>query len=96
VRIGIAPYQDTVIPAVTTRQGWFKEAGIDAKLVDVGWEDIPLALAADQIDFTLYTFDSMLAAWPRLHAAGKSLVFYTPLSSGVRPSWCTGAQSLRP
>jgi ABC-type nitrate/sulfonate/bicarbonate transport system substrate-binding protein len=79
VRIGITPFQDTVLPAVATRQGWFKEAGIDVKLIDLDWADVPLALASRDIDFAIYTFDSMLPAWPRLNAAGRPLVFYVPL-----------------
>lgn len=79
VRIGITPFQDTVLPVVADRLGWYKESGYQVQFVDVGWTEVSLGLASGSFDVVLYPFDSTQASWPALKSAGKELVFYAPL-----------------
>ncbi|MEI9988478.1 MAG: NrtA/SsuA/CpmA family ABC transporter substrate-binding protein [Rhizomicrobium sp.] len=79
VRYGITPFQDSALPVVPAKLGWYKDDGVDVRLVDLGWGDVPLALASGSIDVALYNFDSYQAALPSLKAGGKDIVFYAPL-----------------
>lgn len=79
VRIGITPFQDTVIPVIPDRLGWYAQDAIRVEFVDIDWTDVPLALAADEIDLALYSMDSLLASLPSLKKAGRNVIFYGPL-----------------
>lgn len=79
IRYGITPFQDSALPAVPSILGWYKEKGLDVKLIDLGWGDVPTALASNSIDVALYNFDSFMASWPSLMSGGKEVVFYSPL-----------------
>ena len=79
VRIGITPFQDTVLPVIPQKLGWYEQDGFRAEFVDVGWSDVPLGLASGSFDVVLYTFDSVQPSWPALQAGGKDMIFYAPL-----------------
>src|SRR6266568_3910915 len=79
IKIGITPFQDTVLPVVAEKLGWYKDSGYGVQFVDVGWIDVPLGLASGSFDVVLYPFDAMQASWPALKSSGKELVFYAPL-----------------
>ncbi|MCC7055105.1 MAG: ABC transporter substrate-binding protein [Gemmatimonadaceae bacterium] len=79
IRYGITPFQDSALPVVPAALGWYKESGLNVRLVDLGWEDVPLALASGSIDVALYNFDSFMSSWPSLASGGKDVVFYAPL-----------------
>src|SRR4051794_25873135 len=66
IRIGIAPFQDTVLPVVGDKLGWYRDAGYQVEFVDVGWTEVSLGLASNSFDVVLYPFDSMEASWPAL------------------------------
>jgi ABC-type nitrate/sulfonate/bicarbonate transport system substrate-binding protein len=79
VRIGIAPFQDTVLPVVPEKLGWYKDSGLRVQFIDVGWTDIPLGLASDSFDVVLYSFEATQPSWASLKSSGKEIVFYAPL-----------------
>jgi ABC-type nitrate/sulfonate/bicarbonate transport system substrate-binding protein len=79
LKYGITPFQDSALPVVPSILGWYKDNGLDVKLVDLGWGDVPVALASGSIDVALYNFDSFMASWPSLNSGGKDVVFYSPL-----------------
>jgi NitT/TauT family transport system substrate-binding protein len=79
IRYGVTPYQDSALPVVADRLGWYGQHDLQVRLVDLGWEDVPLALASGEIDVALYNFNSFLAPWQRLADGGKELIFYAPL-----------------
>ena len=79
VRFGITPFQDSALPVVAKKKGWYREKGLDVEVVDLGWTDVPLGLASNSIDVAIYNFDSFMASWHQLNSAGKPLVFYAPL-----------------
>src|ERR1700741_2570043 len=79
VRIGITPFQDTVLPVIPDKLGWYKEAGYNVQFVDVGWTEVPLGLASGSFDVVLYPFEATQAAGPALKSAGKEIVVYAPL-----------------
>lgn len=79
VRIGITPFQDTVLPVIPEKLGWYKKDGYTVKFVDVGWSDVSLGLASNEFDVIIYTFDSLLPSWPSLKKGGKELIYYAPL-----------------
>lgn len=79
LRIGITPFQDTVLPVVADKLGYFNETGYRVQFIDVGWSDVPLALASGAFDVVLYSVDSLQPSLPSLKAGGKDVVFYAPL-----------------
>jgi ABC-type nitrate/sulfonate/bicarbonate transport system substrate-binding protein len=79
IRYGITPFQDSALPAVASELGWYKQRGLNVKLVDLGWSDVPVALASGSIDVALYNFDSYQSSWPSLQKGGKDVIFFAPL-----------------
>ena len=79
VKIGITPFQDTVIPVIPQALGWYEQAGLDARMVDMGWEDVPLAITRGEADVALYNFDSFLANSGNLAQREDPMVFHSPL-----------------
>jgi len=79
VRYGITPFQDSALPVVASQQGWYQRDHLDVKLVNLGWSDVPLALASRSIDVALYNFDSYMSSSEQLQKGGAEVVFYAPL-----------------
>ena len=39
---GITPYQDSDLPVVAAKLGWYKEQGLNVQLVPLEWGDVPV------------------------------------------------------
>ena len=79
VRYGITPYQDSALPVVAERLGWYKEQGLEIELVPVSWGDVVTALSSGAIDCAIYNFNSFLAPYPSAVQGQRKPVFYAPL-----------------
>ncbi len=79
VKYGVTPFQDSALPVVASVQGWYKRDGLDVTIVNLGWSDVPLALASKSIDVAIYNVDSYMASSERLKKGGVDVVFYAPL-----------------
>jgi len=79
VKIGITPFQDTVLPVVGERLGLYKQDGYGVQFVDVNWTEVSVGLASGAFDVVLFPIDSMQSSWPALKTAGKELIYYAPL-----------------
>ncbi|MBX3568290.1 MAG: ABC transporter substrate-binding protein [Rhizobiaceae bacterium] len=53
IKLGISPFQDTMLPIVGQQKGWFKEAGLDVKLVTLGWDAIVPAVVSGGVDVAI-------------------------------------------
>jgi NitT/TauT family transport system substrate-binding protein len=78
VRYGITPYQDSGLPVVAERLGWYKEAGINVELVPVDWGDVVTAISGNAIDVCIYNFNSFQPPYENAVKGTKKPVFYCP------------------
>jgi NitT/TauT family transport system substrate-binding protein len=53
IRLGISPFQDTLLPLIAETKGWFKDAGLDVQLTTLGWDAIVPAVASGQVDVAI-------------------------------------------
>ncbi len=53
ITLGISPFQDTLLPLVAERKGWFEEANLDVELKTLGWEAIMPAVASGAVDVAI-------------------------------------------
>lgn len=53
ITLGISPFQDTLLPLVAERKGWFREANLDVKIKTLGWEAIMPAVASGAVDVAI-------------------------------------------
>jgi ABC-type nitrate/sulfonate/bicarbonate transport system substrate-binding protein len=97
VRYGITPYQDSALPVVAERKGWYKDGNLDVKLIPVVWGDAITALSSGSIDVVIYNFNSFQPPYANASQGARKPVFYCPLylfkgqalmvhaNSGIRP-----------
>ncbi|MFC8501289.1 ABC transporter substrate-binding protein [Pedococcus sp. NPDC057267] len=50
IRLGISPFQDTMLPIVAEQKGWFKAEGINVQLKSLAWDAIMPAVASGGVD----------------------------------------------
>jgi ABC-type nitrate/sulfonate/bicarbonate transport system substrate-binding protein len=50
ITLGISPFQDTLLPLVAERKGFFRDEGLDVELKSLGWDAIMPAVASGSID----------------------------------------------
>jgi len=50
IRLGISPFQDTMLPLVAEQKGWFKAEGISVELKSLAWDAIMPAVASGSVD----------------------------------------------
>lgn len=79
IRYGVTPFQDSALPVVASRTGWYRREGLDVRIVDLGWSDVPLALASGSIDVAIYNVDSFMSSSEQLRRGGAEVIFYAPL-----------------
>jgi ABC-type nitrate/sulfonate/bicarbonate transport system substrate-binding protein len=81
VRYGVTPYQDSALPIVAERLGWYEQDGLRVELVPLSWEQVMPALRSGAIDAAIYNFNSFLPAYTNAATgdAGRRPVFYAPL-----------------
>jgi ABC-type nitrate/sulfonate/bicarbonate transport system substrate-binding protein len=53
IRLGISPFQDTLLPIIPESKGWFKAAGLDVQLTTLGWDAIGPAVASGVVDVAI-------------------------------------------
>ncbi len=53
VRMGISPFQDTLLPLVGVDKGWYAEEGLDVEMTTLAWNDIMTTLASGSIDLAV-------------------------------------------
>src|SRR5262245_58604352 len=50
IRLGISPFQDTMLPTIGVDKGWFKDEGLDVSLTTLAWNDVMTAFASKSVD----------------------------------------------
>lgn len=53
ITLGLSPFQDTMLPLVAERKGWFEEADLDVEIKTLGWEAIMPAVASGAVDVAI-------------------------------------------
>jgi ABC-type nitrate/sulfonate/bicarbonate transport system substrate-binding protein len=53
ITLGISPFQDTLLPIIAEKKGWFKQEGLDVKLKTLGWNAIMPTVAAGGVDVAI-------------------------------------------
>jgi ABC-type nitrate/sulfonate/bicarbonate transport system substrate-binding protein len=79
IKYAVTPFQDSALPVVADGQGWYRAAQLNVRLVNMGWSDVPLALASKSADVAIYNVDSYMASSEQLEKGGAQAVFYAPL-----------------
>jgi NitT/TauT family transport system substrate-binding protein len=79
VRYGITPYQDSALPVVAEKKGWYREDGITVELVPLEWGDAITALSSGSIDVVIYNLNSFLAPYENAAKKSPKPIFYAPL-----------------
>ncbi|MEA3016584.1 MAG: NitT/TauT family transport system substrate-binding protein [Sphingomonadales bacterium] len=80
VRYGITPYQDSALPVVAERRGWYAEENLRVELVPLTWDQVMPALRSGTIDAAIYNFNSFLPAYANsAEGTDRAPVFYSPL-----------------
>jgi ABC-type nitrate/sulfonate/bicarbonate transport system substrate-binding protein len=80
IRYGITPYQDSALPVVAQRRGWYAEENLRVELVPLAWDQVMPALRSGTIDVAIYNFNSFLPAYTNsAEGTQRTPVFYAPL-----------------
>lgn len=80
IRYGITPYQDTALPVVAERRGWYAAEGLRVELVPLSWDQVMPALRSGSIDVAVYNFNSFLPAYANAaQGTQRRPIFYAPL-----------------
>jgi ABC-type nitrate/sulfonate/bicarbonate transport system substrate-binding protein len=79
IRYGVTPYQDTALPVVAKRLGWYSQAGMDVELVPLEWGEVVNALVAGAVDVAIYNFNSFQPPWWAASESGTRPIFFCPL-----------------
>src|SRR5947209_5998258 len=79
IRYGITPYQDSALPVVPAKLGWYRDAGLNVELVPATWGDVVTAISAGAIDVAVYNFNSFQAPYENAAQGPRRPVFYCPL-----------------
>lgn len=53
ITLGISPFQDTLLPIIAEKKGWFKQEGLEVKLKTLGWNAIMPTIAAGGVDVAI-------------------------------------------
>jgi NitT/TauT family transport system substrate-binding protein len=64
VVFGISPFQDTLLPIIGEKKGWYKEEGLDVEFKILGWTEVQEALstkAKNRIDIGINNCSSVVA-----------------------------------
>jgi ABC-type nitrate/sulfonate/bicarbonate transport system substrate-binding protein len=79
IRIGITPYQDSALPIVADRKGWYRSAGLIVKFVPLTWDQVVPALSSGAIDAAIYNINSFSASYENAAKRSPKPLFYAPL-----------------
>lgn len=72
VRLGISPFQDTLLPIVGEKKGWYSEEGIKVDISILGWTEVMEALSAGHIDVAINNISSVVA----VHERNPEIVYW--------------------
>jgi ABC-type nitrate/sulfonate/bicarbonate transport system substrate-binding protein len=75
---GISPYQDTMIPVLAEKKGWYAQEGLDVEIKILPWGEVMSALASGAIDVALQNFNSFEATAPNINQGGGDVIYYAP------------------
>ena len=78
ITYGISPYQDTILPIVAEKQGWYKTEGLDVKIKILEWGDVMNSLAGGAVDIAIQNFNSFQAVYNNINEKGGDVIFYFP------------------
>jgi len=53
IKLGISPFQDTMLPIIAEKKGWFADSGLDVELSTLGWDAIMPAVASGAVDVAI-------------------------------------------
>lgn len=62
VRFSVAPFQDTLIPIIGEKKGWYKDAGLDVEIKLLPWYNGQEALAAGSVDVGMGNISSVIGS----------------------------------
>src|ERR1700680_1399985 len=65
VHLGISPFQDTLLPLIGERRGWYRAEGLDVKLHMLGWTEVMEALSAGRVDVAISNCSAVISTHPR-------------------------------
>jgi len=89
IRLGISPFQDTLLPIVAEKKGWFKSENLDVKLRTLGWNAVMPTVAAGGVDVAINNTTGVVSVANR----AKDVVYWygwNPFTQGsallARPS----------
>lgn len=71
IKLGISPFQDTYLPILAAKRGWFKAEGLNVELVTLDWTAVQEALATGAVDVGINNISSVIST----HAAAPHLVY---------------------
>jgi ABC-type nitrate/sulfonate/bicarbonate transport system substrate-binding protein len=79
IKYAISPYQDTALPFVAERNGWYSENGLNVDLKLLDWGNVMDAVAGGAVDVAIQNFNSFQATYHNINDRGGDVVFYYPL-----------------
>lgn len=62
ITLGLAPFQDTLLPMLGNEFGWYEEVGLDVELVTLEWGAIVPAVAAGEVDVAVNNTTGVVTA----------------------------------
>ncbi len=89
VRMGISPFQDTLLPIIGGQKGWFAQEGLDVQLTTLAWGDVMTAVASRSVDVAINNTTGVVSV---VHVAPDVVYWYpyNPFDQGsallARPS----------
>lgn len=74
VRIGLSPFQDTLLPIIGKEKGWFEAEGLDVEFQTLSWNSIMNSVAANNIDVAVYNTTGVVSTYNK----SPNVVFWYP------------------
>ncbi len=66
IRIGISPFQDTLLPIIGEEKGWFKQAGLNVSFQTLAWNAVMPALASNSVDVAVYNTTGIISVYSKM------------------------------
>jgi ABC-type nitrate/sulfonate/bicarbonate transport system substrate-binding protein len=77
VRLGVPPLEDTLLPVIGVKKGWFKDEGLSVEVKTLDWNEIHTSLTAGKIDVAI----SNIAMTVATHAKAPEIVYAYALNT---------------
>ena len=62
IRFSVAPFQDTLLPVVGAKKGWYKEEDLNVEIIPIDWYSTQESLASGHIDVGMGNIASVIGA----------------------------------